>query len=150
MLPNYGLVLPTESLNQLGAKIRKGRCNTDSLCECHMLSQISISVNWEIQQASMICKPNISSRICCTKACPNEHSNMLELGQWGFLSWGMQKNLSSSSVAYGQFSRVFWDISKGECCGALFYSPCNKLKTAMPFRSYCSCQKTIISCFWKL
>ena len=33
--------------------------------------------------------------------------------------------------------------SKGECCGALFYSQCNKLEAIMRFESCCSCQKEI-------
>ena len=36
---------------------RKKR-NSGGLCECHMLSQTFININWEIQQACMLCKPN--------------------------------------------------------------------------------------------
>ena len=94
-----------------------------------MLSQTtSIIVNWEIQQDSMLWKPNMSTQICWPKACLYWHSNTLELVQLGFLSWGTQKNLSPTSVAYGQCSRAFWDISKGECCSAYFSSQCNKLE----------------------
>ena len=53
MKPKYSLVLPIE--NQLETKRRKR--NSGGLWECHMLSQTSINVNWEIQQASMLCKP---------------------------------------------------------------------------------------------
>ena len=53
--------------------------NSGCLCECHMLSQNSINVNWEIQHASMLCKPNMSFQICCTKVCLDGHSNMLKL-----------------------------------------------------------------------
>ena len=120
---------------------KKKQKNSGGLCEFHMLSHTSNNVNLEIQQASMLCKSIMSSHICCTKVCLNGHSNMLELVQRGFLPWGMQKNLSHTYFAYGQWSRKFWDISKGEWCGALFYSQCNKLETAMQFGSYCSCQK---------
>ena len=49
--------------------------------------------------------------------------NMLELVKWGSLSWGTHKNLSSSSFVYRHWSREFWVILKGECCGALFLLP---------------------------
>ena len=40
-----------------------------------------------------LCEPNMSSQICCTKVCLDGHFNMLELVQWGFLSWDTQENL---------------------------------------------------------
>ena len=128
-------------LNQLvaiGSKRKSG-----VLCNCRMLSQTSINVNWDIQQVSMLYKPNMSSQIWCTKVCLNGYSNILELVQWSFLSWGTQENLSPSCFPYGQWSSALWGISKGECCGALFYSQCNKLETAMRFGSYCIWQKEI-------
>ena len=94
--------------NQLKGK--RNIRNNSGLCKCSISSQTSINVNWEIQHVSMLCKPNISSQICCTKVCLDGHSNMLELDQWGFLSWCTQKILSPSSFAYGP--RVFRTISK--------------------------------------
>ena len=88
-----------------------------------MLSQTSINVNWEIQKASMLFTPKISSQIFCTNVWLDRHFNMLELAQCGFLSWGTQKNLSTSSFVYRQRPRECWVISKGKCCGALFLLP---------------------------
>ena len=96
-------------------------------------------VNWEIKQASILCKPNMPSQIRCIKVCLIGHSNMFEFVEWGFLSW----NILSNFFAHEQWSRAFWDISKGICCGAMFYSQCNKLETSMRSWSYCSFQKEI-------
>ena len=105
--------------NQLDTKRRKR--NSDGLCKSHMLSQTSIIVDLEIQQASMLLwKPSISSQICCTKVFLDGYSNMLKLVQRGFLFWGTQNSLLPSSFTYGQCSMTFWDILKGECCGAYF------------------------------
>ena len=68
--------------NQSEPKVSKR--NIGILCKCHIFSQTSINVNWEIQQASMLCKPNTSSQICCIKVWLDELLNMLELVQWGF------------------------------------------------------------------
>ena len=86
----------------------------------HTLSQTSININWAIQPVSMLCKPNISSQIFCTEACLDRNSNNLELVQWGFQSWGTQKNLSPNSFATGKCFRAFWGIFPPEC---------NKLET---------------------
>ena len=86
--------------NQLEEK--RSKSNSGGLCKYHMTSQTSINVNWKIQQASMLCKRNMSSQICCTKKFLDEHSNMLELVQWVFLPWGTQENWSPNSFAYGQ------------------------------------------------
>ena len=63
--------------NQLEAK--RSKRNSGGLCGCHTLSQTFIIVNWEIQQTCMLCKPNMSSQICCTKVCLDGHSNILDL-----------------------------------------------------------------------
>ena len=86
-------------------KINKRKRNSGGLCECHMFLQTFINVNWE-KLASMLCKPNMSSQICCTNVCLDGHSNMLELFQGVFISWGTKEKLSPSSLAYndpGQF-----------------------------------------------
>ena len=110
MMPKYGLVLA--KANSKSIRGEKSKRNTGGLCEWHMLSQTSININWEIQQASLHCTPNMSSQPCCTKVWLNGHSYMLELVQWSFLSWGMQKNLSPNFIAYGFFFQNLGNFEK--------------------------------------
>ena len=95
--------------NQLEAKVTLVVC-VNTTC-CHKLPYMLIGKY--NRQHALQTKHVLSNTL--HKSVPDGHSNMLEFGQWGILFWCSQKNLSPSSFAYGQYSRVFWPISKGEC-----------------------------------
>ena len=93
---------------------KRSKRNTGGLHKCHMLSQTSITVNWEILQANMLCTP---------KEWLDEHSNMLEMVQWGFYPEVHRRTCHPVTLLV---DREFWSISR-EKCYVFFYSKCNKL-----------------------
>ena len=133
MLSKYGFVYLQKIQNQLEAKINKR--SSGGLCERHMLSQISINVNWEIQWASMLCKPNMQH-----ESVPQWMLQNVGIGSMGFSILRYARELV---IHFFCLWTMILGISKVECCGALFYFQCNKLETLVRFRSYCSCQTEV-------
>ena len=123
--------------NQLEAK--RSKRNSGGLCGCHTLSQTFIIVNWEIQQTCMLCKPSMSSQICCTKVCLDGHSNMLNWFNEVFYPEVRRRTCHPVLLLMDNDPRH----SKEKFHGVLFYSQCNNVETATRFWSYCSCQKGI-------
>ena len=90
------------------------------MCECHMLSQPSINVNREIQQGSMLCTPNMSAQICCTKVWLDGHSNMLELVRWEFFI--LRYSEEPFILFFCLWTMIHGILSYFKRCGAFFTS----------------------------
>ena len=102
---------------------------TGGLCECHMLLQTFINVNWEIRSACFV-----------NETCPFKHS--AQNRTWMDVpTCYLHRRTCHPVHLLMENAAVYFEAFKEKCCGALFYFQCNNLETAKQFGRNCTCQK---------